>query len=155
MAQSSKCCFGSFRDDIMVFFGFFFVCCVQLLTHVWLFATPWTVAYQAPKSSPIKNTRVSCHFLLQGSSWPRDWTQVSCIGRHWQADSLPLSHQGIVSVCLHFIICNISIYRKQLYTSHSLSSPSPPAFNLSQRQGLFQWWASQMSVNIHNDCNPQ
>ena len=26
--------------------------------------------------------------------------------------------------------------------SHSLSSPSPPAFNLSQHQGLFQWVSS-------------
>ena len=28
-----------------------------------------------------KNTGVGCHFLLQGSSWPRDQTYVSCIGR--------------------------------------------------------------------------
>ena len=33
---------------------------------------------------PGKNTGVGCHFLLRGSSQPRDWTlisQVSCIGR--------------------------------------------------------------------------
>ena len=29
--------------------------------------------------SPGKNTGVGCHALLQGSSQPRDWTQVSCI----------------------------------------------------------------------------
>ena len=29
--------------------------------------------------SPGKNTGVGCHFLLQGSSWPRDWTRVSHI----------------------------------------------------------------------------
>ena len=35
---------------------------------VWLFATPWSVACQAPLSmdSPGKNTGVGCHFLLQG-----------------------------------------------------------------------------------------
>ena len=40
---------------------------VQLLSHVWLFATPWTVAHQAPLSmdSPGNNTAVGCHFLLQ------------------------------------------------------------------------------------------
>ena len=36
---------------------------------------------------PGKNTAVGCHSLLQGSSWPRDWTCFSCIGRqvlyHW------------------------------------------------------------------------
>ena len=30
--------------------------------------------------------------------------------------------------------------------SHSLSSPSPPAFNLSQHQGLFQWVSSSNQV---------
>ena len=49
--------------------------------------------------------------------------------------------------------------------SHLLSSPSPPAFNLSQHQGLFQWvsslhqvaqsigvsaWASVLSMNIQD-----
>ena len=29
-----------------------------------------------------------------------------------------------------------------IQSSHPLSSPSPPAFNLSQHQGLFQWVAS-------------
>ena len=31
------------------------------------------------EDSPGKNTGVGCHALLQGSSQPRDWTQVSCI----------------------------------------------------------------------------
>ena len=30
--------------------------------------------------------------------------------------------------------------------SHPLSSPSPPAFNLSQHQGLFQWVSSLHQV---------
>ena len=30
--------------------------------------------------------------------------------------------------------------------SHSLSSPSPPAFNLSQQQGLFKWVSSSHQV---------
>ena len=30
--------------------------------------------------------------------------------------------------------------------SHPLSSPSPPAFNLSQHQGLFQWVSSSYQV---------
>ena len=37
------------------------------LSHVWLFVTLWTVAYQAyPWNSPGNNTGVGCHFLLQG-----------------------------------------------------------------------------------------
>ena len=39
---------------------------VKLLSHVWLSATPWTVAYQTPPwDSPGKKTGVGCHFFLQ------------------------------------------------------------------------------------------
>ena len=44
------------------------------------FATPWTVACQAPLSVGILQARIlGCHSHLWGSSQPRDWTQVSCI----------------------------------------------------------------------------
>ena len=33
-----------------------------------------------------------------------------------------------------------------IHSSHSLSSPSPPAFNLAQYQGLFQWVSSLHQV---------
>ena len=40
---------------------------VKSLSRVQLFATPWTVAYQAPPSMgfPGKGSGVGCHFLLQ------------------------------------------------------------------------------------------
>ena len=52
---------------------------VKYLSHVWLSATPWTVAHQAPLSMdfPGKSTGLGGHFLLQGSSWLWDQTQVS------------------------------------------------------------------------------
>ena len=56
---------------------------VQLLSPVQLFATQWTASRQAPLfiGFPRKNTGVGCRFLPLGSSWPRDQTHVSCIGR--------------------------------------------------------------------------
>ena len=41
---------------------------VKLLIRVRLFATPWTVAYQAPPSMGFSRQRywIGCHFLLQG-----------------------------------------------------------------------------------------
>ena len=40
---------------------------VKSLSHVRLFATPWTAAHQAPPpwDSPGKNNGVGCHYLLQ------------------------------------------------------------------------------------------
>ena len=69
---------------------------VQLLSHVQLFATPWTVAHQAPLSMglPSKNTGVGCHFLLQGIIPTQGSTSCLLHLLHWQADSLPLSHPG-------------------------------------------------------------
>ena len=49
--------------------------------------TPWTVAYQAPLSMKLKG----CHFLLRGKFLIQGWNLYLL---HWQAGSLPLSHQG-------------------------------------------------------------
>ena len=65
------------NEDIMLIL-YTFVCvslcvcvCVcahtQLLTHVWLFSTPRTVAHEAPLSMAFsKHEYWGCHFLLQG-----------------------------------------------------------------------------------------
>ena len=52
-----------------------------VLSHVQLFATPWTVAHQAPLSMGFSRQEYWCglHILLQGSSRPRDRTHISCI----------------------------------------------------------------------------
>ena len=63
---------------------------VSLLSHVQLFATPWTVAHQGPPSIGfLQNTGVDYQALPRGSFWPRDRTHISCIGK---VDSLALCH---------------------------------------------------------------
>ena len=53
------------------------------------FAIPWTAAARLlhPWDFSGKNTGMGCHFPFQDSSWPREWSCVSCIGRqilyHW------------------------------------------------------------------------
>ena len=49
------------------------------LSHVQLFATPWTIALQAPLSIgfPKQEYWVAISFS-GGSSWPRNQTQISC-----------------------------------------------------------------------------
>ena len=51
-----------------------------LLSHVWLFVTPWTVAHQAPLSMGLskQDYGVGCHFLPQGIFPPGDWICISC-----------------------------------------------------------------------------
>ena len=71
-----------------------YVCvCVCLLSCIQLFATPWTVACQAPLSIGILQTRIlECVAISssRGSSWPRDWICLSCVSSHWQAYELCL-----------------------------------------------------------------
>ena len=63
-------------------------CCWVAKSWPTLFATPWTVACHAPLSVrfPRGLEWVAISFS-RGSSWPRGWTHVSCIGRqilsHW------------------------------------------------------------------------
>ena len=53
-------------------------------------------------------------------------------------DSMDCSMPGIP--VHHQLLAQIHIHRvgDTIQTSHPLSAPSPPAFNLSQHQGLFQ-----------------
>ena len=45
-----------------------------------------------------------------------------------------------------FTQTHVHRFGNAIQPSHPLSSPSPPAFNLSQHQGLFQWGSSSHEV---------
>ena len=66
---------------------------LSCLSHVWLFATPWTVAFQAPLSMGFSRQEYCCrmgyHALLQGI-FPTQGSnpQLLCL-LHWQVGSLP------------------------------------------------------------------
>ena len=54
----------------------------QLLCHVWLFATPWTVACQAPLSMGFSRQEYWSGLPLSFSRWsfqPRNRTHISCV----------------------------------------------------------------------------
>ena len=56
--------------------------CAQMLSLVRLFVTLWTIGrLLCPWDSPGKNTGGGCMPSSRGSSWPRDQTHVSGIGR--------------------------------------------------------------------------
>ena len=54
---------------------------------------------------------------------------------------LPIHHQ-----LLEFTQTHVHWVGDTIQLSHPLSSPSPPAFNLSQNQGLFKWVSSSHQV---------
>ena len=69
---------------------------VKSISHVRLFATPWTIAYHTlrPWDFPGRSTEVGCHFLLQRIFL----TQGSNLGfPHCRQTLYRLSHQGRVT----------------------------------------------------------
>ena len=93
---------------LTVLFHFTVECYARLLSHVQLFATPWTVAHQAPLPTGILQATVLEWVVMsscRGSSQPSDQTQVSTM----QAGSLlscsilllsSIPHYGHIAVCL-------------------------------------------------------
>ena len=80
--------------------------CVESLSHVWLFATWWTVAL-CPWDFPANSTGVGCHFLLQGIFPTHALNPHLLLLLHWQVDSLWLSHLGSpASIPIHYDIRN-------------------------------------------------
>ena len=66
-----------------------FLCYALLLSHVRLFATPWTAVHQASLSLGILQAGILEWVAMpssRGSSQPRDQTQVSCIAGEFFSD---------------------------------------------------------------------
>ena len=78
----------------------------ESLSHVWLFATLWTVACQAPLVHGVFQARILEWVAIsfsRGSSPPRGWTHISCTGRqilyHWPTLT---AHQPALSI--HYLL---------------------------------------------------
>ena len=126
-------------------FQHYFACMkvkVKSLSRVRLFATPWTVAHQAPPSmgfsrqeywsglpfpSPIME--YSVQFSLVAQSCPTLWDPMNR-----SSPGLPVHHH-----LPEFTQTHVHWVSDAIQPSHPLSSPSPPAPNPSQHQSLFQW----------------
>ena len=97
-------------------------CMLSQLSHVRFFATPWTVARQAPLSLSVGFSRPLEWVGMpssRGSSQPRDQTQVSCIGGRffttstlWEAHATqcttpPQKKRQKISFCISISISSV------------------------------------------------
>ena len=80
-----------------------------------------------------------------------------CDAMNHRTPGLPVHHQ-----LPEFIQTHVHRGSDAIRPSHPLSSPSPPAFNLSQLQGLFKWVSSShqvakvlfsFSISPSNECS--
>ena len=79
---------------------------------------------------------ISVQFSLILQSHPTLCDPTDC-----STPGLPVYHK-----LLEFTQTHVHWVGDAIQCSHPLSSPSPPAFNLSQHQGLFQWVGSSHQV---------
>ena len=101
-------CFLPFFFKETAFPGFFFffliyvnMCmlnCSVVSDSLW----PHGAWLLCPWDSPGKNAGVACHFPLQGSILTQGLNPSLLCLLHWQADSLPLRHLGIPTICSIF-----------------------------------------------------
>ena len=77
---------------------------------------------------------------IQFSSVPQSCLTL-CDPMDCSTPGLPVHHQ-----LPEFTQTHVHRVSDAIQPSHPLSSPSPPAFNVSQRQGLFQWVSSSHQV---------
>ena len=98
------------------------VCVLICLSLIWLFATLWTVALQAPLSKRFSRQEYwsgFCHFLLQGIIWPRDRTRDFClVGGFFTTEPSrkPISYVmcAIYSLCLYWFSLLVFLYSKSI-----------------------------------------
>ena len=82
------------------------------------------------KESKFSSVQFSCS-VMSDSSWPHG-PQTPGLPVHHQLPELTQTHLHVVGDAIQ--------------PSHPLSSPSPPALNLSQHQSLFEWVSSSHQV---------
>ena len=148
--------------------------CVQShFSCVWLFVTLWTITHQAPLSMGFSRQEYWSRLPFPSPEvFPTQGSNLYVLYLlHWQAGSLPLALPGDLSsvqslsrvrlcdpmnhstpgLCVHhqlpeFTQTHVHQVGDAIQPSYPLSSPSPPAPNPSEHQGLFQWVNSSHEV---------
>ena len=138
--------------------SFVYVC---MLSHVWLFATPWTVVCQVPLSwnFPGKNNGLGCHFLLQGifptqgsNLCPLSLLHCRCTLYHWATrEAWVLYISKVNDLRSHRASCSL------LFFSHSVMFGSLPPHGLQHARlpcpSLSPWLCSLMSIELTMPSN--
>ena len=120
------------------------LCSCVLLTWLWIWL-PGMMHFKRQVPAPSVNS-------IRGKSngtvlWPPEHVTSSvqcptlCQPMDCSTPGLPVHHQ-----LLEFAQTQVHWIGEAIQPSHPLSSPSPPALNLSQHQGLFRWVSSLHEV---------
>ena len=149
---------------------------VCVLSQVWLFVTPWTVAHQTPLSigfpgpeywsglpfpppgnlldpgiEPVSLASPAWadrFFTTRGTAYTHTHTHVCCCLVIKSCSTLCdfIPGSSVLHCLLKFAQIHVHWVGDAFWPSHPLLWPLTFAFNLSQHQGLFQWVGSLHQV---------
>ena len=105
-----------------------------MLERVWIKGNPFTllVGMQTSTATGENSVEIPSDSSVQSLSCVQLCDPMDC-----STPGLPVPHHS-----LEFVQVHIHCISDAVQPSHPLSSHSPPTFNLSQHQGLFQWVSS-------------
>ena len=102
---------------------------------------PWFISQgKDGMSAALVMVTSTCISSVQFSSVTQSCPTL-CDPMNWSTPGLAVHHQHLESTETH-----VHWISDTIQPSHPLSSPSPPALNLSQHQGFFQWVSSSHQV---------
>ena len=111
-----------------------------LLKFYWTTCYNYAVPFETPPAPPPESKKVE-YLVFSSVKFSCSVTSDSLRPHGLQTTGLRVDHEFLEfsQTCVHWV-------GHVIQPSHHLSSPSPPAFNLSQHQGLFQWVSSSHHV---------
>ena len=116
-------------------------CVLSCFSGVQHFVTPWTVACQVLLSMGILQARILEWVPMPSSRGSSHIPYISSVAQLYPTlcDSMDCSMQCFLVHHQLPELAQTHVYRVDdaIQPSHHLSSPSPPAFSLSQHQSLF------------------
>ena len=145
--------------------------CVRLFVTLWTVAHPaplymrfsrqeyWSgLPCPSPRDLPdpgikpnsLMSPARAARFFTTSTTWEAQWSEETLSVQLYTTicDSMDCSTPGfsVHHQLPEFNQTHVHWVSDAIQPSHSLSSPSSPAFNLSQHQGLFQWVSSSHQV---------
>ena len=112
---------------------FFFILLLNKQTLPVLSGHSWRFYFEF---NDLQNTFIFCCCCSVTELCPALWGHMNC-----STPGFPVLHYVLELAQTH-----VHRVGEAIQPSHPLSSPSPPAFSLSQHQGLFQWVSSSHQV---------
>ena len=120
---------------------------LNVMSSSWRIRGPGSIRYDRSKWSPGSHLTMG-KMPMASAGVSEMLSSVQSLSHVWICDPMDCSMPGLPvhHQLPEFTQTHVHWVGDAIQPSHPLSSPSPPAFNLSQHRSLFQWVSSSQQV---------